>query len=103
VLIIGSGDIVHNLGLINFDEKAEPYIWAKKFEEKILNYIDKKEHKFLIDYANIGPEAKLAVPSSEHYLPLLYILGLQEEDDRIDYFVKNIAHGSVSMTSFILN
>ncbi len=103
ILIIGSGDMVHNLGQIKPEEDSEPYDWAKSFEEKIFQCIAKKEHKLLIDYHNIGPEAKLAIPTSEHYLPLLYILGLQAEDDKLDYFVKNIAHGSVSMTSFLLH
>jgi 4,5-DOPA dioxygenase extradiol len=103
ILIIGSGDIVHNLGRIKPDEKAEPYVWAKKFEERVLQHIAKKEHKFLIDYNNIGSEANLAIPTSEHYLPLLYILGLQDGDDQIDYFVEGTAYGSISMTSFMVH
>jgi 4,5-DOPA dioxygenase extradiol len=103
ILIMGSGDIVHNLSLMKPEEQAEPYAWAKKFEEKIRQHIAKKGHKFLIDYTHIGPEAKLAIPTAEHYLPLLYILGLQDEEDQVDYFVKDIAHGCVSMTSFSLH
>jgi 4,5-DOPA dioxygenase extradiol len=101
VLIIGSGDMVHNLGLVKDDEQAEPYPWAKDFEAKILSAIATREHKSLIDYHHLGPEAKLAIPTPEHYLPLLYILALQDESDKIKYFVQGLAHGSVSMTSFI--
>ena len=103
ILIIGSGDIIHNLGQINFDENAIPYSWAQKFEDIVLENISQNEHKLLIDYPSIGSEAKLAIPTPEHYLPFLYILGLRDKDDEIDYFVKNIAHGSISMTSFILH
>ena len=102
VLIIGSGDMVHNLGQIEYNEDAAPYTWAKKFEKSIINCITNKEHGPLIDYQNLSPEAKLAIPTAEHYLPLLYILALQENDDELNYFVNSIAHGSISMTSFIL-
>ncbi|MEI7451625.1 MAG: 4,5-DOPA dioxygenase extradiol [Candidatus Falkowbacteria bacterium] len=102
IMIIGSGDIVHNLSVIEYEENAAPYDWAKSFEEKVISLIAKKDHKALIDYLNISPESKLAIPTPEHYLPLLYILGLQD-DDELNYFVSGIAHGSISMTSFILN
>jgi len=102
VLIIGSGDIVHNLTIIKYEENAEPYDWAVEFEAKILKYIDRSEHGPLINYSELSPESKLAIPSPEHYLPLLYILALQDKEEKAKYFVNGIDHGSVSMTSFII-
>lgn len=101
VLIIGSGDIVHNLGILDFDEDAKPFDWAENFEEEVIKHISNKNHSTLINYQEINHN-RLAIPTPEHYLPLLYILGLQDEDDKLEYFVKDIAHGSISMTSFIL-
>ena len=102
VLIIGSGDMVHNLGLMEYDEEAKPFAWATDFEEKILQCIAENEHGLLIDYLKLDPKSKLAVPTPEHYLPLLYILALKEDDEKIEYLVKGITHGSISMTSFRL-
>ena len=103
VLIIGSGDIVHNLQEIKYEENSEPFYWANDFEEKILTFIKLRDHQSLINYLNISPEAKLSIPTPEHYLPLLYTLALQEEDDSLNCFINSIAHGSISMTSFIIN
>ena len=103
ILIIGSGDIVHNLGQIKYDADAEPYPWAKEFEEKILQHINNKEHEILINYDKIDSMTRLAVPTPEHYLPLLYILALRDKEDALEYFTNGISYGSVSMTSFIIN
>ena len=102
VMIIGSGDIVHNLGEIDWEQDAEPFSWAKKFEQDVLELIKKREHESLINFSKSMPEAEFAVPTPEHFLPLLCILGLQEDDDELEYFVEGIAHGSISMTSFVL-
>ena len=102
VLIIGSGDIVHNLRELEFEENAKPFPWAENFEKKVLQAIDGRNHKALIDYASFDSKASLAVPTAEHFLPLLYVLALQEDDDQLEYFVEGIAHGSISMMSFVL-
>ena len=101
-MIVGSGDIVHNLGQLEYEENAPPFEWAEKFEGSVLNLIEECKHQALIDYPEIGAESKLAVPTSEHYLPLLYVLALQEDGEHIKYFTKGITHGSISMTSFVL-
>jgi 4,5-DOPA dioxygenase extradiol len=102
ILIIGSGDMVHNLSLMDYDEEAKPFDWAINFEKKIVQAINSQDYEYLINYQNFGWEAKLAIPTPEHYLPLLYVLALQEPNDQIRWFINGIAHGSVSMTSFIL-
>jgi 4,5-DOPA dioxygenase extradiol len=102
VMIIGSGDIVHNLREIDFNEKAQPFAWAEDFEKKVLAAIEKRDHQSLINFDELGEFAKLAIPTPEHFLPLLYVLALQEDDDKLEYFIQGIAHGSISMTSFVL-
>lgn len=102
ILIVASGDMVHNLGLIKYQEDSEPYDWAQSFEDKLIKLISSDDHKKLINYQDLGPEANLAIPTPDHYWPLLYALGLKESDEKVEYFVKGIAYGSVSMTSFII-
>ena len=97
VLIIGSGNIVHNLGMVNWNGK--PYDWAIEFDEKTKNYIDKEDHNSIINYDKLGNIAKLSVPTNDHYLPLLYSLALQEKGEKISYFNEKIDLGSASMRS----
>lgn len=97
VLIIGSGNIVHNLGRVDFDPDAEPYDWSIEFDELSRELIDKGDHRALIDYAGLGPAARLSIPTPDHYWPLLYILGLRGQEETVDFPVNGIAHGSVSM------
>ncbi len=102
VMIVGSGDIVHNLSELEFEENAKPLAWAENFEKKVLQAIDNRNHQALINYIQLDSQASFAVPAAEHYLPLLYVLALQEDDDQLEYFAHGIAHGSISMTSFVL-
>lgn len=102
VLIIGSGNIVHNLGRIDFDPKAQPYDWSIEFDEKVRELIDNNDHESLIEYENLGRAAMLSIPTPDHYWPLLYILGLINEDDEIAYPVEGIAHGSISMRAVVV-
>lgn len=97
VLIIGSGNIVHNLSKVNWNGK--PYDWAIEFDEKIKSCIDKEDHKSIIDYEKMGNIAKLSVPTNDHYLPLLYSLALQEKGEKVSYFNEKIDLGSASMRS----
>ena len=76
VLIVGSGDIVHNLHAYAWGRHpVEPYDWAARFETKVRELIVARDHAPLIDYASLGKDALLSVPTPEHYLPLLYVLG----------------------------
>jgi 4,5-DOPA dioxygenase extradiol len=95
-LIIGSGNIVHNLG-IRKASGAEPYDWAVEFYSQAKEFIEKGDHKSLIEYERLGRAARLSIPTNEHYLPLLYALALQKPGDSIHFFNEEIVSGSISM------
>ncbi len=97
VLILGSGNIVHNLRLFEYHD-PEPLDWAIDFDATVRQRIASGEHGGLIDYAGLGPGAALAIPTPEHYLPLLYALGLQTEEEQPVFFNDEVT-GSISMTS----
>ena len=102
VLIIGSGNMVHNLGMIAFDKINEPeygYDWAKNINEKFKSLILEGDHKSLINYSTLGKEALLAIPSPDHYLPLLYTLGIKGSKDNVSFFNDKAMAGSLTMTS----
>lgn len=102
ILIIGSGNMVHNLGMIAWDKMHLPaygYEWANEASDQMKKYISQKNHLNLINYTNQGKAWKLAIPSPEHYLPLLYILALQEENDHSEFFNDTAVAGSLTMTS----
>jgi len=100
VLIVGSGNMVHNLGMVNWRNMNGPgYDWAIEMNEKFKKLISENDHKSLINYASLGSAAKLAIPSPEHYLPLLYTLALKEEKDTVSFFNDKTLAGSLSMTS----
>ena len=100
VLIIGSGNIVHNLGLIDFDIDAKPFDWAVKFDEKAKLYLVSGNHKGLINYLEIGKEAHYAVPTQDHYLPMIYAIGLQTKGEALKFIHEGFQNGSVSMRAF---
>jgi 4,5-DOPA dioxygenase extradiol len=133
VLIIGSGNVVHNLGRIQWGEDAKPYDWATRFNETVRAHLAAREHQALIDYASfgetanatslsrgprldpigetanatslsrgprldpIGDDARLSVPTPEHYLPLLYILAQQSRGEALSLPVDGIEYGSIGM------
>ena len=104
VLIIGSGNIVHNLGMIDWSGpngslRGKAFDWAIEFDQKIKNYIDTGDHSSIVNYEKLGSISKLAIPTNEHYLPLLYSLALQEKNDSISYFNEKCEMGSISMRS----
>ena len=102
VLILGSGNIVHNLGMINFREDASIFSWAEDFDGRAKELIAKGEHEALVNYEKLGRAATLAIPTPDHYWPLLYILGLQEKDEGASFPIEGIAHGSISMRSVLI-
>ena len=102
ILIIGSGNIVHNLGLINFEDENNPYPWAAKFDQLIWQAIKEHDYTSLIDFKKLGKESDLAIPTPDHYLPLLYILGLHEDNEKITSFIDGLVYKSISMRSLIL-
>jgi 4,5-DOPA dioxygenase extradiol len=102
VLIIGSGNMVHNLGLVNWRKIDEPgfgYEWAVEANEKIKKCILSNDHKTLINYKSQGRELNLAIPTPDHFLPLLYSLALKEENEIVNVFNDMAVGGSLSMTS----
>jgi 4,5-DOPA dioxygenase extradiol len=100
VLIIGSGNIVHNLGLIDFDVDAEPFDWAVNFDKKVKECLVSGNHKGLIDYVELGEEALYAVPTLDHYLPMIYAIGLKRKGDPLTFIHEGFQNGSVSMRAF---
>ena len=102
VLIIGSGNIVHNLRQIDFDEHAKPFPWAIEFDEYIKHALLLNDHDRLLRYKELSPVSRLAVPTNDHYLPFLYSAALQEEHEHIEFIHESIQNGSMSMRCFII-
>lgn len=100
VLMIGSGNVVHNLELGLRKADAVPFDWALRYETHVQQIVEQREHGAAIDYARGGDDARLAIPTPEHYLPLLYTLALQRESDRTIPITAGIAGGANSMLSF---
>lgn len=98
VLIVGSGNIVHNLRLIQWDAK-KPYSWATEFDQQASELILTRNHEKLMDLHSLGEAVNLAVPTNEHYLPLLYILALQQPNEPVSFFAEGIEFGAISMRS----
>lgn len=99
VLIIGSGNMVHNLRMLNWQRQETGYDWAIEANKNFKNLIMDRNYDALINYQALGSEAKLAIPTPEHYLPLLYVLGLKEEQEDVSFFNDSLLMGSISMTS----
>ena len=102
VLVIGSGNMVHNLGMVAWDKLTDNsygYDWALQMNSIFKNLITNGDHKPLIHYESLGKEAKLAIPTPEHYLPLLYTLGIKGEKEPISFFNDKAVGGSLTMTS----
>ena len=100
VLIIGSGNIVHNLRLMKFDNVS--YEWAQEFDDKTKRFIDSRDFENLIEYSNLGKEALLSIPTPDHYFPLLYVLGSVSKDEEIKFFNEKMDLCSISMRSLII-
>ncbi len=100
MLIIGSGNMVHNLRMVNWENPDASYDWAEEMNAKFKEYILNGTYRDLIDYPSLGKAAMLSVPTPEHFLPMLYVLGLKEEKEQTRFFNDKTVMGSVSMTSF---
>jgi 4,5-DOPA dioxygenase extradiol len=97
VLMIGSGNVVHNLRRAVFQVGA--YDWAIEFDETIKQLVLSGDHDPIVHYQTLGQAARLSIPTNEHYLPLLYLLALQEKNEQIRFFTDRITFGSLSMRS----
>ncbi len=101
ILIVGSGNLIHNLGMIHWQKLNENfgYDWAHEANDRMKKFILEGNHKELINYSKQGKAFDLAIPTPEHYLPLLYALALQDNKDELSIFNDEAVGGSVSMTS----
>ena len=102
VLIMGSGNMVHNLRMVDWQKMEVPnygYDWALEINETFKKNILSQTHQPLIDYSALGQAARLAIPTPDHYYPLLYALALQDDKDEVSFFNDRYVGGSLSMTS----
>lgn len=102
VLIIGSGNMVHNLRMVAWDKLDEPgfgFDWALEMNNTFKHLINEGNHESLVQYEKLGKAALLSIPTAEHYLPLIYSLGLSSKQDPIHFFNDKAVGGSLTMTS----
>lgn len=97
VLIIGSGNLVHNLRAYAWGQPQDPYDWAVRFENHARQLIMAGDYEALIHYETLGPDAARSIPTPEHYLPLLYVLGAGQPGEPVRFPVEGVEGGSVSM------
>lgn len=98
VLIIGSGNMIHNLRMAT-GVTPNGFDWAEDLNNTFKSLIEKQDHTALINYDKLGHAGKLAIPTPDHYYPLLYTLGLQEKEDDLRFFNDACVYGALSMTS----
>lgn len=100
VLVVASGNIVHNLRMFRSNDPA-PYDWAVRFDDEVAEHIATGHHEGLLGYETLGTDALLSIPTPEHYLPLLYVLALQRGGEPVTFFNEQVA-SSISMRSLII-
>ena len=99
ILIVGSGNMVHNLRMIDWQKPDTGFDWAQEANSTFKKLISSNDHKQLINYKKLGREIELSVPSPDHYLPLLYALALKTDKEEVSFFNDKSVMGSISMTS----
>lgn len=98
VLVIGSGNIVHNLAQYVWDgDAAQPFDWAVRFDQYVRESLLRGDDQSLIDYKKLGQDALLSIPTPDHYLPFLYVLGLRRPGEAVSFPVEGIEGGTMSM------
>jgi 4,5-DOPA dioxygenase extradiol len=100
ILILSSGNVVHNLRTIHWQEDAQPYPWAKEFNDFFISEMHANHHEHLIEWECYGDSAHLSIPTAEHYWPALYTLALQEEGEQVKIYADGIEMSSISMLGF---
>jgi 4,5-DOPA dioxygenase extradiol len=103
ILILGSGNIVHNLRLIDWDPDAEPLPWAAEFNQFFMSQLLANQHSHLLEWQGVGDAARLSIPTPEHYWPALYPLALQGGGEQVEIITNGIEMGSISMLSFLIH
>ena len=102
VLVMGSGNLVHNLHTYAWGGHAvEAFDWAVRFERQAREFLIAREHAPLVNYESLGRDALLSAPTPDHYLPLLYVMGASLPDDQVSFPVEGVDGGSVSMLSVV--
>ncbi len=101
VLIFGTGNIVHNLRLIDWSMEDRGFEWAYQFDDFIKENIMTYNHAHILNYKNMGDAARLAVPTPDHYYPLLYVLGASDKEDKVTCFNQSGDLGSLTMTGYL--
>lgn len=100
ILFIGSGNIIHNLSEVDFSDNDNPFEWAGQFDLQMKTLLETRDFQSLINYKNIGTSSLRAIPYFDHYLPILYTLGMTGENENIRFIHESIQNGSISMRSF---
>jgi 4,5-DOPA dioxygenase extradiol len=103
ILILGSGNIVHNLRLIDWGSDVVPLPWAMEFNQFFKSQILANQHSPLLDWQGAGDAARLSIPTPEHYWPALYPLALQGSGEQVEIITNGIEMGSISMLSFLVH
>ena len=103
ILILGSGNIVHNLRLIDWGTDATPLPWATEFNQFFTSQILANQHSPLLEWQGAGDAARLSIPTPEHYWPALYPLALQGSGEQVEIISNGIEMGSISMRSFLIH
>ncbi len=102
VLILGSGNVVHNLGLMRWTENQPPFDWATRFNNQVRGWLQHHDFDALIDFSTHGNAAALSIPSAEHYLPLLYVIAQQQPGEGVSLPVDGIEYGSIGMLAAVV-
>ena len=101
VLVIGSGNIVHNLRILDWHNiDAKPFDWAAEFDETVKSHLVNNNFNALVNYQQMGRLAQMAIPSNDHYLPMIYTLGLADKGEEVTQLYEGIQYGSISMRCF---
>ncbi len=100
VLIVGSGNVVHNLRVVRWEENAQAYPWATRFNDDVRACLERGYVAPLLEFAAMGESARQSVPTPDHYLPLLYVVGARRQDDALTIITDGIELGSIGMLSF---
>jgi len=102
ILILGSGNIVHNLGLIQWSADARPFDWASRFSGRVREALAEGRFDALIAWEALDVDARLSVPTPDHYLPLLYVVAQRQADEAITFPVDGIEYGSIGMLAVVV-
>jgi 4,5-DOPA dioxygenase extradiol len=101
ILIIGSGNLVHNIGEMAEEVDAEVPMWAEEFDAKVANFLQRSDHKALTEYDSWGQMSRMSHPSADHFLPIFYTTGAMHEGEAVEFFHEGFQYGSVSMRCMV--